>query len=89
VLAPTVWLPQRHFPPSKLVPAMAVSIKVIMPTPPIAPLWPPPTTMPATICGSRTELTPNMCGLRLKDRLSAWGNSEVSRDVLSNELSFA
>jgi hypothetical protein len=35
-----------------LVIAMPVPSNAIIPTLPTAPLWPPPTTMPATICGT-------------------------------------
>src|SRR5271165_1836719 len=43
--------------PAMLVIAMTVPSNAIIPTLPTAPLWPPPTTMPATICGSRCAMT--------------------------------
>ena len=46
--------------PAMLVIAMPVPSNAIIPTLPIAPLWPPPTTMPATICGSRCAMTARM-----------------------------
>ena len=46
--------------PTMLVPAIAAPSNVIIPTPPIAPLCPPPTTMPATICGRRCATTARM-----------------------------
>src|SRR5271165_1080629 len=46
--------------PAMLVIATPVPSNAIIPTLPTAPLWPPPTTMPATICGSRCAMTARM-----------------------------
>src|SRR5271165_274862 len=46
--------------PAMLVIATPVPSNAMIPTLPTAPLWPPPTTMPATICGRRCAITKRM-----------------------------